>query len=146
MFVQASIETAAAQVISSSFSELGITGVTIQTGHDTGSVSYPLVQVICNNFVPDYPTLNIGYGKAELIIAVAAIKTQTVASVFESTADAVIEPFFSNNIVSTFNGYSTNINTLALYDKGLDVQTLKDGWMAKQVFELVVARDRKSVV
>ena len=140
MFVQSDIENAAAQVISSSFANLGITGVLIQTGHDTGTLSYPLVQVICNNFTPDYPTLNIGYGKAELIIAVAGIKTQTTASLFETIADAAIEPFFENNIVGTFNGYSTGITTQALYDKGLDVQTLKDGWMAKQVLELVVAR------
>lgn len=139
MFVQADVETAAALIISSSLVNLGLTA-SIQTGHDVGTVTYPLVQVICNNFTPDFPTLNIGYGKAELVIAVAAIKTQTSASLFETIADAAIEPFFDNNIVGTFNSVSTNINTLALYDKGLDVQTLKDGWMAKQVLELVVAR------
>lgn len=139
MFLQDKIEAAAIAVISGSLATAGLNWA-IHNGLSNDFISYPLVKVICKTFAPLYPYLQIGDGKAVLIVMTAGIKDQMSPEDFERGSDAVIEPFLADGIANTLMSNTTNLKIHGVYDLGLDVQTLNDGWTALQTLEVVCCR------
>jgi hypothetical protein len=140
MFLQNKIEEAAIAVITSSLSASGLNNWSIHSGLSNNDVTYPFVKVICNDFIPMYPELNIGFGKATLTIATCGIKADMTPAQFVSGSDIILTPFLANNIANTLTTKTTNVNIFGVYDAGLKVETFEDVWITAQHLEVVCAR------
>jgi hypothetical protein len=140
MLIQDKLTNAAKSVISSSLATNAITDWNVYGNFDTDVIAPPLVKVICNKFEAIYPEVNCGVGRANLEVITVAMKAETDATEFETVSDIVFNPFFANNIGTILEANTTNIKVYGVYDKGLDVETLEDGWMATQLLEVVCSR------
>lgn len=144
MFIQSYLENAAATIVSNSLASASITNWQINTGLGTNSINFPCVKIICHTFDPLYKELNLGIGKAHLELITCGIKAigtngeGTAATEFEAVSDLVFNPFFNNSIAASMT--TASLQVLLVSDEGLDVNTLNDGWMASQKFEVVCGR------
>jgi hypothetical protein len=147
MFVQKRIEDAAVAIISGSLVSGSIANWNIYQGMSNNIAQFPCVKVLCHSMTPLEPKeLNLGVAVAQLQILTCAIKENATNAVsttpdeFEAVSDLVINPFLSDDITTTMSANTNNMVFHQVSENGLDVETLKDGWIATQNFEVVCGR------
>lgn len=140
MFIQNKITDAAIAIVSASLATANITTWAVHGNFNNTIINPPLVKVICDKSEPLYKELNIGISKVQLEIVTFAVKADTTPTDFENVSDAVMKPFYANNIAATLQANTTNVTIKGVYEVGLEVMTLEDGWMATLQLEIVCGR------